>query len=115
VIHVKNKDDYAVYMLMKVIIKNVIIALACLALSLVLTFAVEKYELIFLKKYILILFLVLFFATSVYINKGMFKNIKINYIRYLLIIIICSLITAVIGFLAFVILVNFDLAIGGRL
>jgi len=98
-----------------IIIKNATNALACVALSLVLTFVVEKYELIFLKKYILILFLALFFAASLCINKGLFKNVKINYLRYLLIIIVCFLITAVIGFLAFVILVNFDLAIGGRL
>lgn len=103
------------YMLMKLIIKNLTIALACLALSLILTFAIEKFELLFFKKYILILFLALFFTVSAYTNRGIFKNVKKNYLRYLLIIMTCFLITLVVGFLAFVILVNFDGAIGGRL
>ena len=99
----------------RVIFKNIIISLICLALSLVLILVIEKFELTLYKKYILILFVVLYFMATIYINKGLFINVKNNYLRYLLVIVLCSLLTVAVGFIAFVIMVNFDLAIGGHL
>lgn len=99
-----------------IIVKNIANAIGCLVLVLLVIFAVEKLELtFFFIKYLLTIFLLVYFLVSLYVNKDAFKNIKIVYLQYLFLILLCLLMTVVYGFIAYVIMVNFHLAIGGRL
>jgi len=98
-----------------IIYANIKNAFLWLSISLIVIFAAEKLEIAFIIKYILKIFLLIYFLTSVYLSKDVFTNVKNKYLRFLLIILLCFLMTTIFGFISFVVMVNFDLAIGGHL
>jgi O-antigen ligase len=101
---------------MTIIVKNIANAIGCLVLVLLVIFAVEKLKLtFFIIKYLLSIFISVYFLILLYVNKDAFKNIKIVYLRYLSLILLCLLMTIVYGFISYVIMVNSHLAIGGQL
>ena len=59
--------------------------------------------------------LVVFFLISVYVNRVSFVNVRNKYLRYFLIILLCVFITLLFGYIALIIMINFDLEIGGHL
>lgn len=95
--------------------KNITVVLVCLALLLIFVFITEKVGQQFLLQYTFRLILVVYFITSLYLNKNMFINVKNIYVRYLLILVLCALVTVVFGIFALIIGVNFNLAIGGKI
>lgn len=99
----------------KNLFKNIKVALVFLSVLLISVFIAEKSGEIVIFGYIYKASLVIFFLISVYINRDSFVNIKKNYLRYFLIVLLCSSITLLFGYIALIIAVNFDLAIGGSL
>ncbi|PKN37178.1 MAG: hypothetical protein CVU62_11280 [Deltaproteobacteria bacterium HGW-Deltaproteobacteria-2] len=95
--------------------KNITVVLVCLTLLLIFVFITEKFGQQFLLQYTFRLILVVYFITSLYLNKNMFINVKNIYVRYLLILVLCALLTVVFGIFALIIGVNFNLAIGGKI
>ena len=90
-------------------------AVGCLALSLLIIFGAEKLELTFIFKFILLVFFFIYFLISLYINRNLFNNVRKIFLRYIYLILLCLIMSIAFSFIAFVIMVNFDLAIGGHL
>lgn len=95
--------------------KNIKVAFVFLVVLLLSVLIAEKSGNIFIFRYIYKASLVIFFLTSLYVNRSLFINVKKNYLRYFLILILCSSITFLFGYIALIIAVNFDLALGGSL
>ncbi len=114
VIHVPNNLRDGYYM-KKTLLINIKGALIYLSVLLICTFLLEKTGKMFIFGYIFKPSLVIYFITSIYLNRALFINIKNAYIRYLLILIVCISITLLVGYIGLVIAINFNLTIGGSL
>jgi|WetSurMetagenome_2_1015567.scaffolds.fasta_scaffold27557_4 hypothetical protein len=101
--------------IMKLVIKNLLIAGILLITALGFEICDVKYFAIGQKVFnvvFAIIFLVSFFCFFM-INKGIFANIKNNPLRMLSIIVLCGIITLIVWFVVVVIDVNFRIKIGG--
>jgi len=115
VILVLSESGSLISFMRKSLSKNIKVALVYLSILLLSVFIAEKSGKIFIFGYIYKASIVVFFLTSLYVNRDLFMNVKKNYLRYLLIAILCSSITFLFGYIALIIAVNFDLALGGSL
>ena len=102
----------------KALFKNLVSAILFLVVLLAADFLLVKFEIGQIPKcgdVFWCVFLVVYFATSLVANKALFKNIKNIYLRLSAIVFFSCLITSVFGFTVLISLVNFHLAIGGRI
>jgi hypothetical protein len=109
---VKSDNDF---FMRKNLFDNMKVAFALLGALLLSVLIAEKSGQIIIFGYIYKVSLVVFFLISVYMNRTSFVNVRKIYLRYFLIILLCSSITLLFGYIALIITINFDLAIGGHL
>lgn len=98
-----------------ILFKNIVMASVYIGLLLVVDFVTLKFGKVHLFGYAFKVVLIIFFATFLFINRQLFIKVNNANVRFLLIVILCVLITFLFGLLAFTIAVNFHLAIGGSL
>lgn len=59
--------------------------------------------------------IVILFLSLVFVNRGLFQNIKEKVLRYLVVCVFTSLLTTVVGYIALVLSVNFGFMLGWQL
>ena len=98
-----------------ILFKNIAVTIIYLIMLLLVDFVTVKNGKEIYFGYAYKLSLPMFFITALFVNKRLFAKIGSLSLRYLLVIILCGLLTLMFGLIAITVAVNFHFAIGGRL